>query len=69
MPDASTEAILDAAPSSSTGTVSAEWPSTTSPVAPGEPTTIYRRFANRDDLVAAVMDRENARLFTDIAGS
>jgi AcrR family transcriptional regulator len=31
-------------------------------------TTIYRRFANRDDLVAAVMERENARLFADIAG-
>lgn len=30
-------------------------------------TTIYRRFSNRDDLVAAVMDRENARLFADIA--
>lgn len=30
-------------------------------------TTIYRRFANRDDLVAAVMDRENTRLFADIA--
>lgn len=30
-------------------------------------TTIYRRFANRDELVAAVMDRENARLFADIA--
>lgn len=30
-------------------------------------TTIYRRFANRDDLLAAVMDRENARLFADIA--
>ncbi len=30
-------------------------------------TTIYRRFANREDLVAAVMDRENARLFADIA--
>jgi AcrR family transcriptional regulator len=30
-------------------------------------TTIYRRFANREDLVAAVMDRENARLFSDIA--
>lgn len=30
-------------------------------------TTIYRRFANRDDLIAAVMDRENARLFADIA--
>ncbi len=30
-------------------------------------TTIYRRFANRDDLVAAVMDRENARLMADIA--
>ena len=30
-------------------------------------TTIYRHFANRDELVAAVMDRENARIFTDIA--
>lgn len=30
-------------------------------------TTIYRRFANRDELVAAVMDRENARLMADIA--
>ena len=30
-------------------------------------TTIYRRFANRDELVSAVMDRENARLFADIA--
>lgn len=30
-------------------------------------TTIYRRFANKDELVAAVMDRENARLFVDIA--
>jgi AcrR family transcriptional regulator len=30
-------------------------------------TTIYRRFAGRDELVAAVMDRENARLFADIA--
>lgn len=30
-------------------------------------TTIYRRFANKDDLVSAVMDRENERLFADIA--
>lgn len=30
-------------------------------------TTIYRRFANRDELVAAVIDRENATLFADIA--
>jgi len=30
-------------------------------------TTIYRRFANRDDLVAAVIERENAALFADIA--
>jgi hypothetical protein len=29
--------------------------------------TIYRRFANRDELVTAVIDRENAALFTDIA--
>src|SRR5262245_21925835 len=30
-------------------------------------TTIYRRFANRDELVSAVIDRENAVLFAAIA--
>ena len=30
-------------------------------------TTIYRRFANRDELVAAVVERENIELFADIA--
>lgn len=30
-------------------------------------TTIYRRFANRDELVGAVIERENAVLFADIA--
>jgi AcrR family transcriptional regulator len=30
-------------------------------------TTIYRRFANKDELIAAVVERENATLFTDIA--
>lgn len=30
-------------------------------------TTIYRRFANRDELVAAVIDRENVALCADIA--
>ncbi|MBE1551241.1 AcrR family transcriptional regulator [Mycobacterium sp. OAS707] len=30
-------------------------------------TTIYRRFANKDELVAAVIERENVRLFADIA--
>ncbi|HEX5142765.1 MAG TPA: TetR family transcriptional regulator [Mycobacterium sp.] len=30
-------------------------------------TTIYRRFAGRDELVAAVIDRENETLFVDIA--
>jgi AcrR family transcriptional regulator len=30
-------------------------------------TTIYRRFANRDELVSAVIDRENAILFANIA--
>ena len=30
-------------------------------------TTIYRRLANRDELVAAVVERENAALFADIA--
>ena len=29
--------------------------------------TIYRRFAGRDELVTAVIDRENAMLFADIA--
>ena len=30
-------------------------------------TTIYRRFANQDELVAAVIERENVALFADIA--
>lgn len=30
-------------------------------------TTIYRRFANKDELIAAVIDRENAKLFDNIA--
>jgi AcrR family transcriptional regulator len=30
-------------------------------------TTIYRRFTNKDELVAAVIERENVRLFADIA--
>ena len=30
-------------------------------------TTIYRRFSSKDELVAAVIDRENAVLFADIA--
>jgi AcrR family transcriptional regulator len=30
--------------------------------------TIYRRFASRDELVSAVIDRENAALMDDIAG-
>jgi AcrR family transcriptional regulator len=30
-------------------------------------TTIYRRFANRDELIAAVIERENVVLFADIA--
>jgi AcrR family transcriptional regulator len=30
-------------------------------------TTIYRRFSNRDELVAAVIERENTALFEDIA--
>jgi AcrR family transcriptional regulator len=31
-------------------------------------TTIYRRFANKDELIAAVIERENVVLFADIAG-
>jgi AcrR family transcriptional regulator len=30
-------------------------------------TTIYRRFANKDELIAAVIERENVVLFADIA--
>lgn len=30
-------------------------------------TTIYRRFANKDELVGAVIERENVRLFSHIA--
>jgi len=30
-------------------------------------TTIYRRFAGRDELITAIIDRENETLFTDIA--
>src|SRR3954464_8541320 len=30
-------------------------------------TTIYRRFVNKDELVSAVIERENVRLFADIA--
>jgi len=30
-------------------------------------TTIYRRFANKDELISAVIERENAALFLDIA--
>ncbi|MDT5010679.1 MAG: hypothetical protein QOH57_2296 [Mycobacterium sp.] len=30
--------------------------------------TIYRRFTGRDELITAVIDRENALLFSDIAG-
>jgi AcrR family transcriptional regulator len=30
-------------------------------------TTIYRRFANKDELISAVIERENTALFADIA--
>ena len=68
MPDASTEAILDAAlvefDQHGIRRVALDDVARRAGVSR---TTIYRRFANRDDLVAAVMDRENARLFIDIA--
>ena len=68
MPDASTEAILDAALTEfdqhGIRRVALDDVARRAGVSR---TTIYRRFANRDDLVAAVMDRENARLFADIA--
>lgn len=63
MPDASTEAILDAALTEfdqhGIRRVALDDVARRAGVSR---TTIYRRFANRDDLVAAVMDRENARL-------
>ena len=69
MPDAGTEAILDAAlvefDRHGIRKVALDDVARRAGVSR---TTIYRRFANRDDLVAAVMDRENARLFADIAG-
>lgn len=68
MPDAATEAILDAAlvefDQHGIRKVALDDVARRAGVSR---TTIYRRFANRDDLVAAVMDRENARLFADIA--
>ena len=30
-------------------------------------TTIYRRFSNKDELIGAVIERENVELFADIA--
>ncbi|MGI9123752.1 MAG: TetR/AcrR family transcriptional regulator [Mycobacterium sp.] len=68
MPDAATEAILDAAlvefDRHGIRKVALDDVARRAGVSR---TTIYRRFANRDDLVGAVMDRENARLFADIA--
>ncbi|MEI6253476.1 MAG: helix-turn-helix domain-containing protein [Mycobacteriaceae bacterium] len=68
MPDASTQAILDAAlvefDRHGIRRVALDDVARRAGVSR---TTIYRRFANREDLVAAVMDRENARLFIDIA--
>ena len=68
MPEAATEAILDAALAEfdrhGIRKVALEDVARRAGVSR---TTIYRRFANRDDLIAAVMDRENARLFADIA--
>ena len=68
MPDGATEAILDAALAEfdrhGIRKVALEDVAHRAGVSR---TTIYRRFAGRDELVAAVMDRENARLFADIA--
>lgn len=68
MPDPSTEAILDAAlvefDRHGIRRVALDDVARRAGVSR---TTIYRRFANKDDLVAAVMDRENVRLFSDIA--
>lgn len=68
MPDASTEAILDAAlvefDRHGIRKVALDDVARRAGLSR---TTIYRKFANKDDLVSAVIDRENARLFTDIA--
>lgn len=68
MPDAATEAILDAAlvefDRHGIRKVALDDVARRAGVSR---TTIYRRFANRDDLVGAVMDRENTRLFADLA--
>lgn len=68
MPDAAAEAILDAAlvefDRHGIRKVSLDDVARRAGVSR---TTIYRRFANRDELIAAVMERENARLFADIA--
>src|SRR6201986_5335303 len=66
--DAATQAILDAAgvgfEQHGLACVALRGP----PRPPGVTrTTIYRRFAGGDELVAAVLDRENAVLFADIA--
>ncbi|NTY62441.1 TetR/AcrR family transcriptional regulator [Mycolicibacterium sphagni] len=68
MPDPSTEAILDAAlvefDQHGIRRVALDDVARRAGVSR---TTIYRRFANKDDLVSAVVDRENAQLFADIA--
>ncbi|HPX36554.1 MAG TPA: helix-turn-helix domain-containing protein [Mycobacterium sp.] len=68
MPDASTEAILDAAlvefDRHGIRKVALDDVARRAGVSR---TTIYRKFANKDDLVSGVIDRENARLFADIA--
>ena len=66
--DASTEAILDAAVVEFEGhglrRVALEDVARRAGVSR---TTIYRRFSNKDELVAAVIERENVALFADIA--
>lgn len=69
MPDQSTEAILDAAlvEFDQHGIRRVALDDVARRAGGVSRTTIYRRFANKDDLVSAVMDRENLRLFADIA--
>src|ERR1044072_5709783 len=68
LPDPSTEAILDAAvvefERHGLRRVALEDVARRAGVSR---TTIYRRFSNKDDLVAAVIERENVALFADIA--
>ena len=62
-----TEAILDAAVVEFERHGSGELRSTTSPAAPGSAAQPSTGFSNKDELIGAVIERENVELFADIA--